>query len=74
MEEVDCGVEEGGLEFAFEVDGGGAGFDAVDVFGDVDQCYYVDGELAEDGADDVGVEDSWLGAFFGETFDGLECS
>lgn len=31
----------------------------------------MDGELAEDGADNVGVEDVGLGAFFGETFDGL---
>jgi len=31
----------------------------------------VDCELAEHGADYVGVEDVWLGAFFGEAFDGL---
>jgi hypothetical protein len=29
----------------------------------------VDGELAEDGADDVEVEDIGLGTFFGEAFD-----
>jgi len=32
----------------------------------------VDCELAEDGTDDVGVEDVGLRAFFGECFDGLE--
>ena len=31
----------------------------------------MDGELAEDGADDVGVEDVGLRSFFGEAFDGL---
>jgi hypothetical protein len=32
----------------------------------------VDGELAQDGGDDVPVPDVVLGAFFGEGFDGLE--
>jgi hypothetical protein len=32
----------------------------------------VDGELAEDGADDVGVEDVGLGALFREALDGLD--
>jgi hypothetical protein len=32
----------------------------------------VDGELAEDRANDVGVEDVGLRALFGEAFDGLE--
>jgi hypothetical protein len=32
----------------------------------------VDGELAEDGADDVEVEDVGLWALFGEAFNGLE--
>ena len=31
----------------------------------------MDGKLAEDGADDVRIEDVGLGAFFGEAFDGL---
>jgi hypothetical protein len=31
----------------------------------------VDGELAQDGADDVGVEDVVLGSLFGKRFDGL---
>ena len=30
------------------------------------------GELAEDGADDVGIEDVGLRAFFGEAFDRLD--
>lgn len=32
----------------------------------------MNGELAEDGADNVRVEDVGLRAFFGETFDRLE--
>lgn len=74
MEEVDGRVEEGGFEFAFEIDFGGQGLrgDGVDVVGDVDEGGDVDGELAEDGADDVEVEDVGLGALFGEAFDGLE--
>lgn len=31
----------------------------------------MDGELAKDGADNVGIEDVGLGAFFGEAFDRL---
>lgn len=31
----------------------------------------MDGELPEDGADDIDVEDIGLGAFFGEAFDRL---
>jgi hypothetical protein len=38
---------------------------------DVDEGGNVDGELAEDGADDVGVEDVVLWSLFGEGFDGL---
>lgn len=74
MKQVDGGVEEGGLEFTFEVDSlaRGRGVMGVDVVGDVDEGGDVDGELAEDGADDVGVEDVGLRAFFGEAFDGLE--
>lgn len=36
LEEVDGAVEEGGLEFAFEIDFRGARFGAVDVVGEVD--------------------------------------
>ena len=44
---------------------------AVDVGGEIDECDDMDGELAEDGANDVKVEDIRLGALFGETFNGL---
>ena len=71
LEEIDGAVEEGRFELAFEVDVWVAGFDAVDVVGDVDEGDDVDGELAEDGADYVEVEDFGMGAFFGETFDRL---
>jgi len=39
--------------------------------GDVDEGDDVDGELAENGGDDVPVPDIVLRAFFGELFDGL---
>lgn len=73
LEEVDGGVEEGGLEFAFQVDQAAVflGLEAVDCVGDVDQGGDVDGELAEDGWDDVPVPDVVLWAFLGEGFDGL---
>lgn len=71
LEEVHRRVEEGRFEFALEIDVWLAGLVALHVGGDVDQSDDVDGELAEDGADDVGVEDVGLGAFFGEAFDGL---
>ena len=71
LEEVDGAVEQGGFEVAFEVDVFGAGFGALYVAGEVDEGHNMDGELAEDGADDVGVEDVGLGSFFGEAFDGL---
>jgi hypothetical protein len=41
------------------------------VLRDVDQGGDVDGELAEDGGDDVPVPDIVLRAFLGELFDGL---
>lgn len=73
MEQVDGGVEEGGLEFGF-----GVGIEAVvfglfllDPLGDVDERDDVQGELAEDRADDVRIEDVGLGAFFRQLFDGL---
>lgn len=72
MEEVDGGVEEGGLEFLLEVRVRVFGLDALDVLRDVDQGDDVDRELAEDGADDVDVEDVVLWALFGEGFDSLD--
>lgn len=71
LKEVDCGVEEGGLEFLLEVRVGVFGFDTLDVLGYVDEGDDVNGELTEDGADDVDVEDVVLGTFFGKGFDGL---
>ena len=71
LEEVDGAVEERGLEFAFEVDVRGTRFGAMNVVGEIDQGRDVDGELAEDRADYVRVEDVGLRPFFGETFDGL---
>ena len=71
LEEVDGAVEEGGLELAFEVDVRVVGLDARDVAGDVDKGGDVDGELAQDGAHDVEIEDFGLWAFFGEGFDRL---
>ena len=44
---------------------------AFDVAGQVDEGCDVDGELGEYGADDVGVKNVGLRAFFGEAFDGL---
>ena len=71
LEEVDGAVEEGGFEFAFKVDVVVARFVALHVIGKVDEGDDVDGELAENGANDVRVEDIRLRPFFGETFDGL---
>ena len=71
LEEVDGAVEKGGFKFAFEVDVVAARFVALHVIGEVDEGDDVDGELAENGANDVRVEDIGLRPFFGETFDGL---
>ena len=71
LQEVDGAVEEGGFEFAIEVNVVAARFVALHVVGEVDEGDDVDGELAENGANDVRVEDIGLGPFFGETFDRL---
>lgn len=76
LEQVDCAVEEGGLKGGFGVGVelqvlGFQGLDGGDVPGYVDECDDVNGELAQDGADDVRIEDVGLGAFFGESFDRL---
>ena len=71
LEKVNGGVEEGGLEFFLEVRVGVLGLDALDVLRDVDEGGDVDCELAEDGADDVDVEDVVLGTFFGQSLNGL---
>lgn len=64
MQEVDGAVEEGGLELAFEVDVLFAGLDLLDVIREVDEGDDVDGELAKNGANDVGVEDVGLRSLF----------
>ncbi len=71
MEEVDGAVEKGGFEFAFKVDVVTARFVALNIVGEVDEGDDVDGELAENGANDVRVKDVRLGSFFGETLDRL---
>ena len=72
LEEVDCGVEKRGLEVLFQVRVGVLGFDALYVLGDIDEGDDVDGELTEDGANDVNVEDVVLGTLLREGFDGLK--
>jgi hypothetical protein len=73
LQEVDGAVEERGLEFALEVDGAAVfhGLELLHVLRDVDEGGDVDGELAEDGGNDVPVPDVVLRAFFGELFDRL---
>ena len=73
LEEVDGAVEEGRFEFGFEVDLGAVflRLKLVDVVGDVNQGDDVNGELAEDGWDDVPIPDVVLRSLFGELFDGL---
>jgi hypothetical protein len=71
LQQVDCRVEEGRLKVFFEVRVRVFGLDALHVLRDVDESRNVDGELTEDGADNVRVEDVVLGALFGEGLDGL---
>ena len=71
MEEVDGTVEKRGFKFAFKVDVVAARFVTLNIVGEVDEGDDVDGELAQNGANDVRVEDVGLGPFFGETLDGL---
>ena len=71
LEQVDCAVEEGRFEFAFEVDLLGARLDTSDILGEIDERDDVDGKLAEDRPNDVRIEDVRLGAFFREAFNRL---
>lgn len=48
------------------------GLDGRNMAGDVDERDDMDGELAEDGTDDVRVEDVGLRTLFGELFNRLE--
>jgi hypothetical protein len=64
LEKVNGGIEKIRLELLLEVNFVEIdGFETLDVLRDVDERSNVDGELAKDGADDVGVEDVMLGAF-----------
>ena len=71
LEEVNGAIEKGRFKLAFKVDVVAARFVASNIVGEVDEGDDVDGELAENGANDVRVEDIGLRSFFGETFDGL---
>ena len=71
LKEVDGAVEKGWFEFAFKVDVVAARFVALNIVGEVDEGDNVNRKLAENGANDVRVEDIRLGSFFGETLDGL---
>ena len=72
-EQVDGAIEQRGLEIALEVDVR-ARLGALDVAGNVDEGDDVDGELAEDGADEVDVENVGQGPLLRKSFDGLEIS
>ena len=73
MQKVDGGIEERGFEFALQVDGAAIFFGLEDLHGlrDVYEGGDVDGELAEDGGDDVPVPDVVLGTLFAQLLDGL---
>jgi hypothetical protein len=71
LQQIDCRVEERRLELLFEIRVRGLGLGTLDILRNVDECGDVDGELAEDGTDDVDVEDVVLGSLFAQGFDGL---
>ena len=71
LEQIDSAVEEGWFEFAFKIDLLGSRFNTLHVVGEVDEGNDVDGELAEDRANDVRIEDVGLWPFLREAFDGL---
>ena len=72
LEQVDGRIEQRGFEVLLEIWVGLFGLRALHVLGHVDEGDDVNGELAEDGTDDVEVEDVVLGALFGEGFYGLK--
>ena len=47
-------------------------FDGVNVVRQVNQGSNVDGKLSKHRANDIDVEDIWLGPFFRQTFHGLQ--
>lgn len=46
----------------------------VDVLGQVNQSGNVNGELSKNGANDIHIEDVWLGTLLGETLNRLRGS
>jgi hypothetical protein len=81
LQEVDCRVEERGLEISLEIDAILLSVDIVSIrrlgrrvadlrfntlypLGDIDQRYNMDGELSQNGSDDVEVEDVVLRPLF----------
>ena len=72
LEKVNCAVQEGGFEFAFEVDVVFLGLGSLDVPRHIDESDNVNSKLAENGANDVWVEDVVLGSFFRKSFDRLD--
>ena len=67
LKEIDGGVEQRRRELGLKVDALGARSELVAEARNVDEGDDVHGELAEDGADDVKVEDVGLGTLLGET-------
>lgn len=73
LQEVDGRVEKRRLKLFLEVRVGVLGLDTLNVLRDIYEGGNVDGELAEDGSDNVRIENVVLGALFGQSFDGLTC-
>lgn len=71
MEEIDCAVEKRRFELTLEIDVVAARFHALNVASEVNEGDNMNGELAQDRADNVRIEDVGLRTFFRETFDGL---
>lgn len=73
LEEIDCRVEQRGLELLLEVDFRALhGISALDVLRHIDKSGDMDSELAEDRANNVEVEDIMLRTLFRQSFDGLK--
>lgn len=71
LEKVDSGIQKSRLKFALEVDIIFARIDSINILGNVDEGHDVNCELPQDRTDDIEVEDVWLRAFLGKTFNGL---
>jgi hypothetical protein len=72
LKKVDGGVEKRRFKLALEIDVGLLGLGTLNISGNVDQSDNVDGELSENGTDDVRVEDVGLRSLLGKCFDGLK--